>query len=80
MSENKIRVFSGNSNRQLATDICNHLLADPRIPYVRVVMTTDGGSFPPLEGCDRQVFARLERPFRIADITECLNGTQWEDG
>lgn len=59
-----------------AADICNHLLEDPRIPYVRVMMAVERGAFP--EGCDKKIYARIEKPLHISDITECLDWTQSE--
>jgi DNA-binding NtrC family response regulator len=59
-------------------DICSHLLEDPRLPYVRVVLAVDRGEYP--EDCDKNVFARIEKPFLISDITRCLDGTQNERG
>ncbi len=56
-----------------AADICSHLLEDPRIPYVRVVMAVNRGEYP--EGCDKKVFARIEKPFQISDISKCLEET-----
>jgi hypothetical protein len=61
-----------------ANDICDHLLEDPRLPFVRVVMAVERGEFP--ESCDKKVFARIEKPFHISDITQCLGGTQNERG
>jgi excisionase family DNA binding protein len=55
-------------------DICNHLAQDPRLPYVRVVMAVDEGMFP--TGCDKNVFARMQRPFTVSDITECIHRAQ----
>lgn len=55
-------------------DICNHLAEDPRLPHVRVVMAVDEGLFP--SGCDRNVFARVQRPFNVSDITECIHRAQ----
>ncbi len=51
-------------------DICHHLTQDPRIPHVRVIMAARSGQFP--AGCDKQVFARLDKPFGIHDIAECI--------
>jgi excisionase family DNA binding protein len=48
-------------------DICNHLAQDPRLPYVRVVMAVTKGMFP--TGCDKNIFARMQRPFNVSDIT-----------
>lgn len=59
-------------------DICSHILEDPRLPYVKVVLAVDGDDLP--EDCDKKVFARIEKPFLISDITRCLDGTQSESG
>ena len=55
-------------------DICNHLAQDPRLPYVRVVMAVNEGMFP--TGCDKNIFARMQRPFDVSDITECIHRAQ----
>lgn len=55
-------------------DICNHLAQDPRLPYVRVVMAVNEGMFP--TGCDKNIFARMQRPFNVSDITECIHRAQ----
>jgi len=57
-----------------SSDIANHLIEDPRLPHVRVVMAADEASFP--EGCNKNVFARIERPFRVTDITGCIYRAQ----
>lgn len=54
-----------------SADICNHLLDDPRLPHVRVVLAVEPGRFP--KGCDKKAFARIERPFGIANITDCIH-------
>jgi excisionase family DNA binding protein len=57
---------------ELSREICKHLMADPRIPYIRVMMAANEGNFP--EACDKEIFARLKRPFSIRDISECIKG------
>jgi hypothetical protein len=57
-----------------SADICHHLIEDPRLPYVRVVLAVDQGGFP--KECNKEVFARIQRPFRISDITECIHRAQ----
>jgi hypothetical protein len=57
-----------------SADICQHLIQDPRLPHVRVVLGVDKGGFP--KKCDKNVFARIQRPFRVSDITQCIHGTQ----
>ncbi len=56
--------------KQLTKDICDHLIDDPRIPFIRVVLAAGDGEFP--EECDREVFARIQKPFGIRDVTDCL--------
>lgn len=58
---------------EVSRDICHHVLQDPRIPYVRVIMAGEQAEFP--EGCDKQVFARLEKPFNVKDIMDCIHGS-----
>jgi excisionase family DNA binding protein len=55
-----------------SADICNHLIEDPRLPYVRVVLAVQPGQYP--QGCNKEVFARIERPFDVSHITECIHG------
>ncbi|MBI5477522.1 MAG: excisionase family DNA-binding protein [Deltaproteobacteria bacterium] len=57
---------------QRTQDICAHLLEDPRLPLVRIILAARAGEFP--RECDRAVFARIEKPFGIDDIAECLDG------
>jgi excisionase family DNA binding protein len=73
-----------------STDICSHLMQDPRIPYVRIILAvsqeTEAGGHGrlaavrdgPCGGCgkNRDVFARIERPFRLEDVTQCLLDAQ----
>ncbi len=56
--------------KQLTKDICDHLVEDPRIPFIRVVLAAGEGEFP--EECDREVFARIQKPFSIRNVTDCL--------
>jgi excisionase family DNA binding protein len=53
-------------------DMCTHLLQDPRIPYVRVIMAADENELP--IDCDKEVFARIEKPFGIEQIISCIRG------
>jgi excisionase family DNA binding protein len=62
--------------RDVSRDISNHLMQDPRIPYVRVVLAGSADSIP--NECDEEVFALIGRPFEIREISECING--FEDG
>ncbi|MCP4606022.1 MAG: excisionase family DNA-binding protein [Proteobacteria bacterium] len=60
---------------QIAQDICNHLVEDPRIPFIRVILAGDEDEFP--VECDREVFARMEKPFCMKDVAQCIKG-QWK--
>jgi excisionase family DNA binding protein len=51
-------------------DILHHLKVDPRIPYVRVILAAQKGEFP--KDCDREVFARIETPFGIDDVSSLV--------
>ncbi len=53
-------------------DMCVHLLQDPRIPYVRVIMAAEENEI--LIDCDKEVFARIEKPFGVEQITSCIRG------
>lgn len=59
---------------QESREICNHLIQDPRIPFVRVILAARDGLFP--DSCDREVFARMGKPFDIEDISECIDGSR----
>jgi excisionase family DNA binding protein len=63
--------------RQTSSDLGHHLAQDPRIPSVRVVLAGKDDEFP--EECDREVFARMERPFGLDDIRQIIAGLQKED-
>ncbi len=53
-------------------DIRRHLGDDPRIPLVRLVLTAAPGGFP--AECEQEVFALLEKPFSVEEITACIRG------
>ena len=57
-------------------DITNHLQQDPRIPFVHLIIAGPKGYFS--EECEKEVFARIEHPFSIWDINECIQGTTGE--
>jgi len=48
----------------------SHIMKDPRIPYVRIVLA--GGESDVPHECDREVFARMARPFTVSNISECI--------
>jgi len=48
-------------------DICQHLVQDPRIPFVRVIMAAEVAELP--RDCDHLVFATIEKPMTINGIT-----------
>jgi excisionase family DNA binding protein len=52
-------------------DFMEMLNADPRIPYVKIVLIGDAGRFP--SGCDKITFAFLERRFTPRQIKRLLN-------
>jgi len=53
-----------------AKSLVEHLVRDPRIPFVRVVIAGYEGAFP--EDCDAAIFGRIDRPFGIAEIGEFI--------
>ncbi|MFH1756321.1 MAG: hypothetical protein ABIA59_11535 [Candidatus Latescibacterota bacterium] len=55
-----------------SSDICYHLSQDPRIPFVRVVIAANEEDMPSI--CDKEIFARIKRPFNVHDILECIKG------
>jgi excisionase family DNA binding protein len=58
--------------QKVSSDICFHLSQDPRIPFVRIVIAAGKNDIPSI--CDKDVFARINRPFAIDDILECIKG------
>ncbi len=61
---------------QMTQDICNHLVEDPRIPFIRVILAGDEEEFP--DECDPEIFARIEKPFCMKDVAQCIKG-RFED-
>ena len=62
--------------RRVSSDIGHHLAQDPRIPSVRVVLAGNDDEFP--EECDKEIFARMERPFGIQEIDNIIAGFKKE--
>jgi len=59
--------------RNRSRDICDHVTADPRIPFVRVVLAGLPEELP--EECNRDLFAQLDKPFDVEDISACIAAT-----
>jgi len=57
--------------QEVCRKMSSHIMKDPRIPYVRVVLA--GSSSDYSNECDREVFARMTRPFNISNISECIS-------
>ncbi|MBI4720582.1 MAG: helix-turn-helix domain-containing protein [Chitinivibrionia bacterium] len=55
---------------RLSRDICRHLSQDPRIPLTRLILAANEGEFP--SKCDKEIFARIQRPFSIRDLVACI--------
>lgn len=55
-----------------SSDLCYHLSQDPRIPFVRIVIAANEEDMPSI--CNKEIFARIQRPFNIQDILECIKG------
>jgi excisionase family DNA binding protein len=53
-------------------EMCVHISQDPRIPYVRVIMAAEEKELP--IDCDKDVFARIKKPFGVEQITSCIRG------
>jgi PleD family two-component response regulator len=51
-------------------EITRQLADDPRLQTVRVVLATQEGEAEAL--CEEKVFARIDRPFEIRGIGECI--------
>lgn len=54
---------------QRTLDITTHLASDPRLPFVRVILAGTLNEFP--ADCDELVFARIHKPFKLADLANC---------
>lgn len=57
--------------RKEAKSIVQHLVRDPRIPFVRLVIAGQEGEFS--SECDEGVFGRINRPFSLQDISEFIS-------
>ena len=68
-------IIDSNLGIRVSQQMSSHIMKDPRIPYVRVVIAGGKEAYP--NECDRKEFARMTRPFDISNITECIymNGT-----
>ena len=54
-----------------ARGIAMHLVEDPRLQLVRIILAGTPDEYP--SECDRPVFARIGRPFDLARISECIS-------
>ncbi|MBI5501305.1 MAG: excisionase family DNA-binding protein [Deltaproteobacteria bacterium] len=57
--------------RDVVRDMIEHLQVDPRIPGVRVILAVEPGEV--VSGCDKGVFARIEKPFSGDDLATCVS-------
>jgi excisionase family DNA binding protein len=73
-------IIDSNLGLEVNRRMSGHIMKDPRIPYVRVILAGGNGDSP--HECDREIFARMTRPFSISNITECicLNSNHSETG
>ena len=62
---------------RISGDITYHLIEDPRTPFVRVVLAGNEDEFP--NECEKVVYARLNRPFDVEDIKECIERIKPDD-
>ncbi|UCH84318.1 MAG: helix-turn-helix domain-containing protein [Candidatus Latescibacterota bacterium] len=58
----------------VSSDISHHMVEDSRIPSVRVILAGMDDEFP--KECDKEVFARMLRPFGIKEISAIIKGLQ----
>jgi excisionase family DNA binding protein len=56
---------------QFTRDIADHIIQDPRVPFIRVILAADSGGFP--TECNKEVFARIEKPFDARAIAQCIS-------
>ena len=72
--------------RAAARDVCRHIASDPRIPFARIILAANEGEAP--QHCEKDIFARIRRPFGMKQIAECIRGydadvveeTRWGPG
>jgi excisionase family DNA binding protein len=67
-------IIDCNLGQRVSQQMSSHIMKDPRIPYVRVVLAGGNDEFP--AQCDKEIFARMTRPFGITGISECINLNQ----
>lgn len=48
-----------------------HIAADPRLPFVRIVLVGERHQFP--RECEKEVFATIANPFKSSDLEELIN-------
>lgn len=58
----------------LTRDMTYHLMEDPRVPFIHVILAGNEGEFP--TECDKEVFALIQRPFSVEDIADCIKGAR----
>lgn len=64
-------IIDCNLGFEVSRQMSGHIMRDPRIPYVRVILAGGNDGLP--HECDREVFARMTRPFGISSISECIS-------
>jgi excisionase family DNA binding protein len=57
-------------------DISNNLAIDPRIPKLRIILAGNECEFP--KECDKKIFARMERPAGLFEITHVIDSKTME--
>lgn len=63
---------------QTVRGVVENLIEDPRIPHVRVILAVEEGDMP--DSCDREIFARISKPFDVADLMHCIGSTSGNGG
>jgi excisionase family DNA binding protein len=53
-------------------DICRHLIADDRIPFTRIILTSRLASWD--DNCQQEVCGWIEKPFTIEQLGEFIEG------
>lgn len=66
-------VVDGSLGSVVTRELCHELVMDPRIPNVRVIVSSTEGEFEAAR--EEGVFARIGSPFGMADIAECIQLT-----
>jgi len=55
-------------------DMITHLVEDPRIPHVRVILAVETPQ--EVDKCDKEIFGWMIKPFSADNVIECISSLQ----